>query len=206
MKCSSSIIACAIGLLVSGSRVLAFSGPEPTSFDKIKFGTSIDDVRKAYPTMQKADKGRGLSHPKIDRFVVSKYKLPGLEKPTDIELQFWTGRFWLGLIHFGDNDPAKTEAYLLERYGAPDYKDDNYMTWNGKTAGAVLSRRSKHFEVHDEGMSNEARAELFKGKMVQSSGQGQVTPAAVAGTPGTAPTGSPAAAPTGAPSPAAPAK
>jgi hypothetical protein len=203
MKCSG-IVACAFALMVSGSAVWAFSGPEPKSFDKAKFGTSIDDVRKAYPGMETADT-KGVNHPKIQRFIVRKYKLSGLEKPTDIELQFWNGRFWLGLVHFGDNPPEKTDAYLRQHYGAPDYQDDNYMTWNGKTAAAVLSKRPKTFEVHDEGMSNEARAELFKGKMVQGSMQVKMTPATAARTPGAAPGGG-APASTNAATPAAPAK
>ena len=178
MKCSS-IIACAIALLVSGSRVLAFSGPEPKGFDKVKFGASIDAVRKAYPKMETPDfSKKALNHPKIQRFFVPKMKLAGLDKPVDVDLQFWSGKFWLGQIHFGDNDQAKVDAYIKKHYGAADYQDDNYMTWKGKTAAAVLTKRQKTFEVHDEGMSNEARAELFKGKMVQSGVKIQMTPVA----------------------------
>lgn len=185
----SGIIACTVALLLSASSAWAFKDPEPTGFDKVKFGTSVEDVKKAYPAMKKPEgkKAAGLNHPKIERYFLEKHQLPGLEKPTDIDLQFWSGKFWLGQIHFGDNDPAKVDAYLLKTYGEPGYKDENFRTWNGKTAGAVQSIRNKTFEVHDEGMSNEARRELFQGKKLSSSMQVQATPAPAAATPAGAP-------------------
>jgi hypothetical protein len=125
----------------------------------------------------------GPNHPKLTRFTIRQIKLAGLEKPTDVDLQFWVGKFWLAQVHLGENDTARTETYLRERYGAPDYQDDNYMTWNGKTAAAVLSRRHKTFEVHDEGMSNEARRELLRGSLVHGDQQVQATAPATAAKP-----------------------
>jgi hypothetical protein len=155
--------------------------PEPTGFAKLKFGISVDEARKTYPKMEKIERSRAGStpnHPKVQTFLVAKQQVDGLEKPTDLELLFWDGKFWLALVHFGENDPVKIMEYLTKQFGAPGHSDDRYATWSGKTAAITSDRGSKYFEVHDERISNEARQEIFKGLLATGDALAPPTPAA----------------------------
>jgi hypothetical protein len=189
---------------VSGAR--AFSGPEPTGFDKVKFKISLDEVRKAYPALQPPAPGSkmaALKHPKIQIYVLPKHKLPDFEKPTDINLQFWDGKLWLGQVFYGDNDAAKVEAYLRKTYGVPDHEDENYLVWTGKIAGVVASRKQKNFEVHDETLSDQARQAIFGEYAVRKGGDAHAAKQTPSGSTTPAAAGTPTAAP---PAPATPAK
>lgn len=177
----TAVLFVVVCLLLGAGRVAGISA-EPTGFQNLKFGASIEEARKLYPTMEKIERSKigpaAKYPPKVQRFFVAKQRVTGLDKATDIEFMFWDNRFWLAMVRIGDNDPEKVEQLLRQRHGEPSYVSDPYVGWTGKAAAVLLDRKTKYFEMHDENISNEARREIFKGLLATGNVLSPPTPEA----------------------------
>jgi hypothetical protein len=177
-----SIIVSSLVVTLGVGIAAGFPSPEPTGVEKAKFGTSLDEVKKAYPTMELTTaqtEAPAFNHPKLTRYMVRKQKVAGFPKPMDLELRFWDGKFWIGVYYFGENDYAKSLETFQQRLGKPTYDKDEFLSWAGTTLGATANKKAGWLELHDEGLSNLARQELFKGLLAT----GDVITPAAQGTP-----------------------
>ena len=154
-------------IVALGARIaIGLPSPEPTGVEKAKFGASVEEVKKAYPAMEATQQNLAapaFNHAKLTRYLVRKQKVEGCDKPMDLELRFWDGKFWIGVYYFGENDYAKTLETFKQRLGKPTYEKDENLSWVGTKVGSTAQSKAGWLELHDEGISNAARQELFKG-------------------------------------------
>ncbi len=163
---------------------------EPTGFSSAKFGMALDEVKQQYPKMEELaptqNLGAGpIGGPYISRYVLRQQQIKGLDKPVDVELRFWKGRFWLYAAYFGENEDAKVKEFLRTRHGAPTLDDPRFPQWVGEKSSISVVMTRRWFGANDNKISEEARAwfkEMLTGGMQGGVGAanagGEVTPAA----------------------------
>ena len=157
-------------VMVLASASLAITN-EPTGLGAVKFGMTVEEAKKQQPKMEELGATENLGAapiggPYITRYVVRKQQIKGLEKPVDVELRFWKGRFWLYTVYFGENDTGKVMELLRKEYGPPTTEHEKFPRWAGEKSAVTTSLDQRWYTVNDEKLSAEAR-EWFKEVLTQ---------------------------------------
>lgn len=184
---------------------------EPTGFGAAKFGDSIAQVQKALPKMEETSKDLGaqaFSSDHLKRFALQQAQVPGLDKPTTVELRFWKDKLWAVIVYFGDNTDAQVLEMLTKQFGPPAAATAT-PAWRGTQTETLMVARQRYYGTTYNPLSADAQAwfvERLRGEGYTATGGPPATPQAAAspaaGTPPQA-AGSPAAATPAAHTPAA---
>lgn len=152
-------------VVIASMQTMAAAG-EPTGFGKAKFKMTSAEVKKVFPKMEVLEKPLAaavVGGSYATRFVLWDYAMPGLKKPVDVELRFWSDRLWVIIVYFKENDTESVVEALRKEVGSPGNGDANFLTWIGDTSTTVLTRRDQYYSISDNDLSAEARAAIFKG-------------------------------------------
>jgi hypothetical protein len=179
-----------------GEESAATKGPSVADLDGfagVKFGTGIEDARKALPPMTPiADDVKmpsaSFSSPFLKRFLIKDQKIEGLSSPVDVELRFWKDQLWAFLVYFKETDRQAALDYLEKTYGKHPTGTDSRPIWRGEKVTLQSMSEGGWFGATDNALSDDARAWFFQALTGNPEGN---APAATAASPG--PTGSPAA-------------
>jgi hypothetical protein len=161
--CAAALaVACLIGFSMVGTALAA----EPDGFGKAKFKMTAAQAKAAIPELEETEEHLGaavVGGPRVKRFVLRKYKVPGVEHPTDVELRFWDDKLWVVIVYFGQNDYASVSKALEKQLGPTSRGDDKSRVWLGEKTTSTVSDREKYYSFADNDLSNVARAALFQG-------------------------------------------
>jgi len=154
----------------------ASSGQQPTGFGKAKFGMSLAEVWKMYPTARLLGEEEQagapvVDGPYIDRILVKDQPVPGFAKPTMVEMRFWKDKLWAVIVYFGDNDPEKSKAYLESKFGNPTSTDGSNPTWVGEKVTSTASYMERWYGTSDVALSKQAQA--WFGEMITGNWKGE---------------------------------
>lgn len=184
--------------------------PEPTGFGKLKFGMSVDQVKKLFPKMEalslETNLGVGpLGGPNVLRFRLPKQKVPGAKEPADVEVRFWKGKLWMIAVYYGVANDKTVMAALSEQYGPPTATNAQTSAWTGQHSVLFVEHGPGQYTIQDMAMMKEAQAYVLdllrKGRQAEAlpkdtaqqvNGATLREPAPPATASGTAPTAAPA--------------
>lgn len=161
-RAAALAVACLIGFSMLETALAA----EPDGFGKAKFKMTSEQVKAAIPKLEETEEQLGaavVGGPRVKRFVLRKYKVPGIEHPTDVELRFWDDKLWVVIVYFGQNDYASVSKALEKQLGPTSHGDDKSRVWLGEKTTSTVSDREKYYSFADNDLSNVARAALFQG-------------------------------------------
>jgi hypothetical protein len=135
---------------------------QPTGLGDAKWGMTMAEVWKLYPKARWVPEDEQLGAPVVDgpyvdRLEVTDVTVPGLEKPTRVELRFWKGKFWATIIYLGDNDPEKVKAYIAKQFGPFTSGDDFSPMWVGEKVTTGAAYHQKWYGSSDNALSEHAR-------------------------------------------------
>ena len=136
---------------------------EPTGYEKLPFGASIEDAEKAFPDLEKLGQDKSLGAavvggPHIARFALRKQKIEGIPEPVNVELRFWKGKFWLYIVYFHKGETEAVVAHLKKTYGEQTGPDPGFPVWNLEKATILVETKSDRYTVNDQALSKEAQA------------------------------------------------
>ena len=161
----------------------AFQNESP-GFEQLRFGQTIDDVRKAYPKVRQLDReelgATVVYSPYIDRYQVPEVHLSGLTQPVSFELRFWKQKLWVAIIYFGNNSTEDIVKLLTARYGSPTSTKPD-PAWVGKVAVVATSSKQKWFSVSDRVAGKEISTLLIESLQHRRSAQSAGAPTQSAG-------------------------
>ena len=133
---------------------------EPTGFGAAKFGQSVEEVKKALPKVEPLEGSLGAQafpSEHLKRFALKGTKVPGLEKPTNVELRFWKDKLWTVIVYFGENPPEQVTAALTKQYGPPAGTPAN-PAWHGERTETLVVNRERYWATTDNALSTDAQA------------------------------------------------
>ncbi len=150
------LAAAAVALLLG-----AGTASGPTGFAENMLGKSVDEVRKALPTLEKLGEDEKLAGvvikgPAISRYGTRKLQVPGLAKPTDVEWRFWNGKLWVVIVLLGENDADEVVAAIRKERGTDPGQADTQKNWYGEKSMIAVS--AKWYTIGDDALTKEAQA------------------------------------------------
>lgn len=152
----------------------------PRSVAGAELGARVEEVRKKHQGLEKLDKDLGapvLPAPAASRFLLPKQKVPGLEKPTDVELRFWEGKLWVVIVYFGENENEVVLDSLRKRLGQPTAGDALNPYWDDLKTNVTVISSKRYYAVSDRALSEKSRqwlAEQLRGAF--AAGRQQIVP------------------------------
>ena len=178
------------GLLVLCGSTQAADVKQPAGYGKVRFGATVDEVKKAYPKLEELNMSQSLGAPvikgpDITRYVLHAESYPGVAEPIDVELRFWKGKLWLYIAYFPPAQSDSVLAKLVADHGPSTGKNPDYPNWKLEKSTVLLEKKLGRVTVNDDASTKEAQAwflaELKKGMAARkppAAAPGQAAPAA----------------------------
>lgn len=137
-----------------------------TGFGDAKFGSTIEEARKALPAMEPLSNdikmpSAHFSSPQLERFVLRKHAIAGLASPVDVELRFWEGKLWAFLVYFEKADLDAALKLLEKTYGPRTTGTEVQPIWRGDKATLQAMGKAGWYGATDNAISEKAREWFF---------------------------------------------
>lgn len=137
-----------------------------TGFGDAKFGSTIEEARKALPAMEPLSHdikmpSAHFSSPHLERFVLRKHVVAGLASPVDVELRFWEGKLWAFLVYFEKTDLDAALKLLEKTYGPRTTGTEVQPIWRGEKATLQAMGKAGWYGATDNAISEKAREWFF---------------------------------------------
>ncbi len=131
----------------------------PDGFGDAKLRMSVDQVRKVYPKLALAPMVQGkefLSHPRMQRYLLTNVTVMNLRHPVEVEFRFWNGQLWTVIVYYNGNTQADVTSALTRTYGPPNSPVGD-PSWVTQTSKLVTSPQAQWYSINDKALGREAQ-------------------------------------------------
>ena len=153
---SAAIVLCAIAVSAAKAELSA----EPGGFGEAKFGMSVDEVRKIYPTLHLTEATKRAIAGDLLQFEMENVTVGPLQ-PCSALLSFYNQEFYSA--RFRCPDRGKVVQYLEKTYGPPSKITAKGTSWAGEHGTVWLAPTGGTFGVDDVRRSLAVKAALLSG-------------------------------------------
>jgi hypothetical protein len=128
----------------------------------VSFGTSAEEVKKVYPKLENLGENQSLGAPAVGGPHITNYALrnqtiEGHQKPVQVEMRFWKGKFWLYIVYFDKTDLDGMLAHFTAVYGEPNSATAKFPLWNFDKSTILVDAKQYRYTINDNELSKEAR-------------------------------------------------